>query len=196
VQEENVDGNELEEDEPKSLSETIRASIVGLLGLVATLSVSFIACYLFGGQTPLREAPGESTLRSASPVSFSVPDIGETGVLTRPDGEAIPAARSAAAYDAMVRVAQEPPSGALPRSETSGLIERVEPGTPAVFVRFDWGSYQVRLAGGAHKGDQVWVDERFWESVDAPPPGPPTTAAPTASVAAPSLASNRRDGLR
>jgi len=197
MREENEDGNEPEEDvEPTTLSDTIRASLTGLLGLAATLTVSFVACYLFGGQTPLREAPGESTLRSASPVSFSVPDIGEKGVLTRQGGEAIPAARSAAAYDAMVSAAQEAPSGAHRQPWASRLVELVAPGTPAVFVRFDWGSYQVRLDGGPHKGDRVWVGEQFWESVDARPLDPPITVAQPASVAAPSLASNRPDGLR
>jgi hypothetical protein len=135
--------------------------------------------------------------RSASPVSFSVPEIGEKGTLTCQGGGAIPVARSAAAYDAMMRAAQEPPPGGRRPPVPSGQVERVAPGTPAVFVRFDWGRYQVCLTDGPHKGERFWVGERFWESVDARPPGPPVAVPPSASTAAaPSLASEGRDRLR
>jgi hypothetical protein len=148
------------EEEDVSFAEEARSSLASLLGPAAVIVAVFAACLLFGGRMPLQEQPGESPSRSASPISFSIPEMGAHGTLAQPGRERgdVPVARSAAAWQAMER-----PAGTPRTPLASGQPDRVASGTPVTFLKYDWGSYEVRLeGGGSHTGERVWVAERFW----------------------------------
>jgi hypothetical protein len=148
------------EEEDVSFAQEARSSFASLLGPAAVIVAVFAACLLFGGRMPLQEQPGESPSRSASPISFSIPEVGAQGTLVQPSRESgdVPVARSAAACQAM-----EHPEDTSRTPQTSGQTDRVVSGTPVTFVKYDWGSYEVRLGGsGSHAGERVWVAERFW----------------------------------
>jgi hypothetical protein len=146
------------EGEGASFAEAARSSLAALFGPAAVLVAVFTACLLFGGRTPSQEQPGESPSRSASPVSFSIPEVGARGILSPPGGESgyVPVARSAEAFRALQN---HRGSGTRATAEQTGMVA---PGTPVTFVKYDWGSYEVRLEDGPHAGERVWVAERFW----------------------------------